>query len=129
MESLKVGDTVWLFDGNHRVYENDDGTKSSGAIYSKHFMPRVIEGETKQSWILQYGQKVPKKANGEPEADTRKVTTRPGFHSVVYLTQKAKDDNIWIHMNRHVISHAVIGLTDIDMLKKVAAIIGYKATP
>ena len=46
----KIGDTVYQFDANHRVYES--GASMSGPIYSKHFRPYVIVGIEKRSWLI-----------------------------------------------------------------------------
>jgi len=52
LKNLKVGDTVWVFDINRRVYDgNGLGAK---IIYREHFRPVHIIGETSRSWILDY---------------------------------------------------------------------------
>jgi hypothetical protein len=49
---LKVGDTIFEYNPNHRIYERADGTKTGRAIELGHYHPRQITGETKQSWLV-----------------------------------------------------------------------------
>lgn len=76
---MKVGDKVWLFDQNRRIYQKD-GIISASPIYSEHFRQAKIEGETSRSWII-YGEKYPKAS--------------PGF-----FTDAEKEEDIWDKENR-----------------------------
>lgn len=58
--NLKVGDTVWVFDMNRRVYEGNG--LSARIIYREHFRPLQIVGETSRSWVLRNERKVSKKS-------------------------------------------------------------------
>jgi hypothetical protein len=48
---MKVGDKVWLFDSNRRVYPKDNKF-SSAPIFSEHFHQVIIDGETSRSWLI-----------------------------------------------------------------------------
>ena len=49
----KIGDTVWYFDENHRVYECDEtGRSRGGPIWREHWRPAEVIGETRVSWIV-----------------------------------------------------------------------------
>jgi hypothetical protein len=45
---MKIGDTVWVWDGNVRVYKD----KGGGPDFRSSFVAHVITAETKASWLL-----------------------------------------------------------------------------
>ena len=48
-----IGDTVWYFDPNHRVYKKDaNGKGTGGPIWRDHWRPAKGTGETRLSWIV-----------------------------------------------------------------------------
>ena len=48
-----IGDTVWYFDPNHRVYNRDaNGRRIGGPIWREHWRPVEVTGETRLSWIV-----------------------------------------------------------------------------
>ena len=56
IHDLKVGDTVWVFDGNRRVYERDDnGRREGGPIWIKHWVSAKVVGETSRSFVVGRG--------------------------------------------------------------------------
>lgn len=84
---MKVGDKVWIFDHNYRVYPKDK-LIGSAPIYSEHFRQKTIESETSRSWIVD-GIKYSKK-------------------DVLGLyTDEQKEDVIWENENRYKIVHEV----------------------
>lgn len=107
MTELKVGDKVWRFDQNRRVY---DGTGSFGGkvIYAEHFYQDVITGETSRSWIVgKYGYRVNKK-------------TLEGIY-----TDEQKANDIWMHNNRYKIASIVDRCNDVEKMRQIAQIVGY----
>jgi len=61
---MQIGDKVWIFDGNRRIYEDDKGNKTQNPWYRGHFVEKYIIGETKQSWIVGYkGNDIDSKTN------------------------------------------------------------------
>jgi hypothetical protein len=108
MSDWFVGMKLWVFDGNHRVY---DPNNRLGPIYSEHFRPTEITGETSRSWLVgpeRYQKKVPKKQE-------------LGKHYGVY-TDKQKLDDIWDKSNRYKIIDKV-KLCSIEQLRQIAEIL------
>lgn len=51
---MKVGDHIYRFDINRRVYERKPGKKYGGRIiYREHWQELSITGETSRSWLVQ----------------------------------------------------------------------------
>lgn len=119
---LKIGDTVWRFDGNRRVYRQP-GTYSGGGapIYREHFEPLKIVGETKVSWIMERGWKANKKTL-KGEASSFEYGGR-GF-----FTAEQLEDDIWQHEHRHGI-RALFDRASPAQLKQIAAILGFQPQP
>lgn len=118
---LKVGDTIHKFDINHRVYARDaNGRATSGAIYAEFFVPFVIKGETKQSWLTGY--------RGETRVNkkTLKESGKNGFGGHQWFTDDGKAAQLWLHDHRQHIIRALENGT-VDQLKRVAEIVGYAA--
>ncbi len=103
---------IWCFDQNTRFYKHDDGTVSSGPIWRKHWTKKPVVGETRVSWLLQYGEKVPKRG-----ADP----TRFAF------SEADIDRRAWVIEHRHRIARWIDTAQDHDVLQRVADVIGYKA--
>jgi hypothetical protein len=110
--SIKVGDSVWVFDVNHRVYEDNNGNRTSSPVWLQHWRERKIESETSRSWVLNYfGKKIPKKGY-----DCRDVC----------FSMEEVLDRAWVHDNQYKIESAIRGLSH-EKLREVAMVIGYKA--
>jgi hypothetical protein len=98
---FKVGDEVFVFDRNNRVYDEDKRT-----IYRKFYVPRVIVGETKISWLLGYD-----------ETDTRPERHKKSSGSI--FTARMVDDMDWMHDKRYRISEQVKSCFDVVKLKQI----------
>ncbi len=112
----KIGDTIYRFDINRRVYrDRTPGSFGGGApIYSEHFEPLKIIGESKASWLLEHRQSVGKRVlafNGYPRK---------------FFTAEQMDDDIWANEHRYNIKERLTRVS-VEQLRKVAAIIGYEA--
>lgn len=116
MSDLKIGDVLYRFDGNIRVYA--DKKLGGGPIYSKHFEPLEIIGETRRSWLLAQGWKCDKRTLQSAESMQ--------FGGRGFFTAEGMADDIWQHEHRHKITEAVRRL-DVPTLRKVAEMIGYDA--
>lgn len=113
--SVGIGSTVWVFDINRRKYrERGPGERfaSGPPIWREHWVPQVIVGETSRSWILEYGDKVPKKG-ADPQ--------------VVSFSRTDIDRAAYVNDNSHLIAHAVGNLKDYELLRRVADLIGHEA--
>ena len=109
----KVGDTIWRFDINRRVYRAKKPGElygRGGPIYREHWQPLVIVSETPRSWVTEYGVKCPKK----------------GAHQGWCLTKEELDACCFVQEHRHKISDHLKLIADAAVLRAVAEIIGYK---
>jgi hypothetical protein len=118
--TLKVGDTIYRLDYNRRRYQRDANGRAHGApIYSEHFDPRVIEGETPRSWLVEGGRtKVAK-------ATVRESAARTGF-GYQWFTADGMAAAIWRHENfHHLMRHAERNAT-FEQLQQIATLVGYR---
>ena len=118
----KVGDYVWVFDQNRRIYERGpDGRALGPPLFREHFRPVQIVGETAKSWILAGGDKVPRSGGDVRHHKNGRYPAIP-----VYMTRGAVDAAVFRHDHKYKISMAVEKCDDIDVLRQVAALVGYK---
>lgn len=113
---MKVGDIVYIFDHNHRVYP-EDRSLGSGPIYREHFVKRQIVGETTRSWLVSFEGSKP---------DSRCVTkhAKKELRNGLYTLEQI-DEEVYMHENRYHIAQAVHHV-DYATLKKIAELINYK---
>jgi hypothetical protein len=111
----QIGDTVYLFDENRRVYaRNGAGRSSGGPIYREHFLPYLIVGEEKRSWILDKEGRVGGGAPWPGKTSKTKV-----------MTEEEVEAACWRNDHRMAVSDAVRRCEDTEVLKQVAALVGY----
>lgn len=119
-----IGQTIWIYDGNHRVYEKREPGKpyaGGGPIYRMSWRPQKIVGENKVSWITERGVKVRKKA---PD----------GRHGVA-MTKQELEDAIFAHDHKHKIVDRINygthgkGHVSPATLREIAKLIGYEPPP
>lgn len=114
-----IGQTVWRFDSNHRVYTKPyPGCKWSGSvlIYREHWRPCVVVGETSRSWLVGI------RLGGNAHWKVPKRGPHPGFA----LSEQEVDDDCWLNQHRLAISQAVLYLRDATKLRQIADIINWK---
>jgi len=111
---MKLGDTIWLFNENKRVYK--DG--HSGPVYREHFEAHTIVAENRASWILdnEDGMKIDKRTEllRQPE--------RGGWYGrscYVYATQQAVDDACYVREMRATLSRLILNCTDVNIIRAV----------
>lgn len=115
--ALKVGDTLYRYDVNRRVYSKPSAGRAWGEIiYAEHFQPLKIIGETSRSWLLEHDWKASKATLSSPDA--RKFGGR-GF-----FTAEQMADDIWIHEHRHKIRD-MLDRASPAQLRQIAEIVGY----
>lgn len=86
------------------------GDKLYYSDFRNGWTARVIEGETKQSWLMDTGAKVNKKT----------LTSKNGkYAETFWYTDKQRDDQCWITTNRYKIASRVQVCNDVDTLKKI----------
>lgn len=111
---IKVGDTLYRFDGNRRVYDKAFG---SGPIYREHFEPMKIIGETPRSWVLEKNWKASKK-------DLKSAASMQ-YGGRGFFTAEGMEDDIWQHEHRYKVSRLVEQASPAT-LKLVAKVVGYQ---
>lgn len=110
---LRIGDTVYTFDVNRRVYKRDaSGHAKGGPIYREHFWPWKIVGEEKRSWLLS-------------QYSDGKWPTKMGKGNPALLTERQVSDRCWIHDHRMCLARLVGDCRDASVLRAVANAIGY----
>lgn len=108
MSEFKLGDDVWMFSENRRVYNRlPDGRPVGNAIYREHFYKMNIESETSRSWIV----------GGEKYAKSKP----DGLYS-----KEMMEENIWCKENRFGIIDLIRYNANAEQLKQIADIVGYK---
>lgn len=111
--ALKIGDTLFNFDGNRRVYTE----RHSPPVYEKHFKAAQIVGETKQSWVMD---------RGADKVNKKTLASACRFADRGYFTALGMESDIWLHDHRHKIVREIESV-GVDHLKEIARIIGYRA--
>lgn len=106
---LKVGDTVYTFNHNRRIYSQDKN--QHGPIYAEHFFPVLIVGETRISWLTEYGGKY------------KKIYDKHTPDSLRLFTEEEKDRAVWLYENQYKISEQVRKSNDYDKLRKIKEIL------
>lgn len=118
---MKVGDTVWLFDENRRVYaprKEGQGLSSGPPIFREHFVPHEIVGETIRTWLV---------GKGTLENVRKKDLTYRhwnGGRVRIFTSEQEVDDACYVHDTRHKIGRAVERCRDAVLLKQIAALVG-----
>jgi hypothetical protein len=111
---LRLGQTVWYFDENCRVYPRDSEGKAlpGGPIYSAHFRAVEITDESRDYWLTGFKDfKIRKKD----------LTYKhwAGGRRRIYAAPKDVEDDIYVHDNRRKIADRVANCDDIEMLKTI----------
>lgn len=108
-----IGQTVYIFDINRRVYPKDDKGRSisGGPIWREHWRPEKIESETSRSWVTEFGNRIPKK-----NPDPRCVT----------FSKAEIEEMAWVHEYRYRIVRCLEVCQEPEKVKQVAAILGFK---
>jgi hypothetical protein len=112
---MQVGDVVYSFDPNRRVYPKQDGSRFSGSgpIYREHFRPLHIVGEKGRSWLI----------SSTPDG---KYPSKVGKTKASFLTAEQVDADCWINSHRHNICNLLQNCSNADTLKAVATLLGYQ---
>ena len=110
LEDLKIGDFVWVFHENRRIYaEGGHG----GPIWREHWVLEKIASQTSRSWIFDFGMKIPKKG-----------PTPPG----ILLSRSELDDACYVKENTYRISELVRSVRSANVLRKIELLINQETT-
>lgn len=108
---LKIGDTIYQFSENYRVYAKDENGRATGApIYAEHFRPVKIVGEEKRSWVV----------NDHPPKVGKNRVDAERSH---WFTTEGKAAAIWLHANGWRTAEAVRRCYDIGTVKAIAELL------
>lgn len=105
---MQVGDTIWIFDANHRVYEKTGG---GGPIFREYFRPTPIFAETTRSWLI------------SDRGRERKIDKKT--LSGIWTSQQSVDEYVWIHDNAYFLGEHIRQLKDYTLLKQIAELTNY----
>lgn len=122
---VQLGSPVWIFDGNVRHY-----TDGGRLVYSKSFLPYIVSGETRDSWLLQpasnarlmqqdqgFSYKVNKKTLALREKNLYGKKRR------IYTSKAEVDDAVFVHERRGVIGNAVLRCDDATTLRRISELL------
>lgn len=120
MDKFSVGDTVYYFDGNRRVYRPEDGM-GGRPIYREYFRPVVIVGEVARSWKL----------NVSVTVGDRSVTKiSKAAAETMFFTAAEVDRAVWVEENAYRIRAFVRDCDDYETLQAIDAVIqAHKLVP
>jgi len=123
---MQIGDKVWIFDGNRRIYEDDKGNKTQNPWYRGHFVEKYIIGETKQSWIVGYkGNDIDSKTNFKANKKTLiySIINNYSLDKKLYISEEEIERKCWVYENRSRIIRKVEQCHDYDKLRKIEEIL------
>ena len=112
-----IGQTVWIFDGNRRVYR--DG--QSRPVFREHFKDWKITGETSKFWLLGNSYQIIKATRMLkcPERKGNWYTLSPR----VFWSELEVDETCWVHENRYRVVKDVQGCSDANTLRAIDALL------
>ncbi|WP_242325834.1 MULTISPECIES: hypothetical protein [Bacillus cereus group] len=113
---MKIGDKVWVFDDNIRVYEDENGNKSYRANFRAKFVERYIIGETRVSWIVGY------RMDTSPDIGVKLKKKDRTF----FISEEEVEQACWIHNHRYKIKDKLDRCNDYGKLKQIADILNYQ---
>jgi hypothetical protein len=109
---MKIGDTVWVFDPNRRVYEPGS---HGPPIYREHFVAQKIIGETRISWLV-----------GSENADISRNWTYTKYKKKdpygIYTAEEV-EAKIWLNDHGYETSQRVMRCKDVAALKAIVALL------
>lgn len=107
---LKIGDKIYYFNQNYRVYSKDN---KGECIYNEHFRPLYITNENEKEYIVDENYTINKRSN---LLIMYKEKTN-------YYTEQEKKDNVFIKENAYKLSQIVRDIDSAEKLKKIKEIL------
>jgi len=123
---MQIGDKVWIFDDNRRVYQDDKGNKTVSPWFRGHFVEKYIVGETKQSWLVGYkGNMLDDKTNIKVNKKnlTYSIGNNYGRNGKLYISEEEINQKCWMEENLRIIIRKVEQCTDYEKLRKIEEIL------
>jgi hypothetical protein len=123
---MKIGDPVWIYDSNRRVYQSDDKGRSYGIpIYREHWREHFIIGETRVSWIVSMGRDFKPGERPWCEVKIPKKPTDAKRTGIAYSADELAA-HCWMNDHRYSLMRKIEYCTDPATLRKIADLIGYR---
>ena len=125
---MQIGDKVWIFDSNSRVYKDDKGNETRSPWYRGYFREKVILGETKQSWLVGYERgRADDKSNLKVNKNTLTYSTQHGdLNGKLYVSEEEIDRECWLNENTNNLSVKVRDCKDYNKLREIEKILNEK---
>ena len=123
---MQIGDKVWIFDDNRRVYQDDKGNKTVSPWFRGHFVEKYIVGETTQSWLVGYkGNMLDDKTNIKVNKKnlTYSIGNNYGRNGKLYISEEEINQKCWMEENLRIIIRKVEQCTDYEKLRKIEEIL------
>ena len=121
---MQVGDKVWIFDGNQRVYTDDKGNKLDSCWYRGYFVERYIIGETKVSWIIGYRKgSTPDNRDIKVNKKTLTYARQSALNGSLYISEEEIEQDCWKHDNQYLLTEKVRKCDDYNKLKEIESIL------
>ncbi len=116
IKDAEIGDTVWLYDLNANNYNEDRKYVGRGKWYLVK-----VDGKTRQSLICH---------NDKFDIATGHARGRSGFTPTMTLYgQKEYEKRAWLQKNETDVKRAVERCNDVEVLKRIAELVGYEEKP
>lgn len=112
----RPGQTVWLFDQNHRVYDNPRDWSNRRIIYAEHWIETTVVKAGPKNLTLA--------TRAVLQWDDHAGVYRTSTEHVAF-TRDEVDADIWRANNRHRLTNMVGECKDVAVLKQIAALVGY----
>jgi len=112
---MQVGDKVWIFDGNRRIYTDPEGNKLQSPWYRGYFIEQYIIGETKVSWIL--GSYLDTRIEIGNKYKKKECT------GIIFTSEEEINKMCWVRENQYKIREKVGHCNDYNKLKQIESIL------
>lgn len=118
---LEIGQKVWFFDRERRIYSLPDGTRlTSSPWFRGHFVEKYVVGENKVSYI--FGNKPTTNPDDKRLTDrVKKSELKDGKN--IYMSEKSVDEACWVHDNWGEINRKISNCEDYNKLTRILEIL------
>lgn len=125
---MQIGDKVWVFNDNKRLYKDDKGNDLDRCWYRGHFEEKyIILGENKQNWII--GHKDLKSTDKICLKVNKKDLVVKGYAlgKKLYLSEEEIDQACWMEENKYNLLDKLRYINDYEIFKQIEKLINYKS--
>jgi hypothetical protein len=119
LADLKVGDTVWVFDVNRRIYPAKGGA-TSAPIWREHWQEVRLVSETRKSFTLSHGVWI-----GGKSVTKLKKSDDPTLRHKVCLSLEELEGQMFVHDHCYKVAEMVRKIEDPAILRQIIRLVGY----